>query len=40
MTDHAMIHVENLTKNYGAGKPAVAGVSFDVRAGEDQPTTA
>src|SRR5579863_2424329 len=29
----AMIRVDKLTKHYGA-KPAVAGVSFDVRAGE------
>jgi ABC-2 type transport system ATP-binding protein len=30
----AMIRVEHLTKNYGTPKPAVDGVSFDVRAGE------
>src|SRR5580700_6879474 len=34
MTDRAMIHVEHLTKHYGAAKAAVDGVSFDVRAGE------
>jgi ABC-2 type transport system ATP-binding protein len=35
MTDKVMIHVERLTKDYGVGgRPAVDGISFDVRAGE------
>ena len=34
MTDKVMIHVERLTKDYGSGRPAVDGISFDVRAGE------
>src|SRR5438046_1138523 len=36
MTDQrVMIRVENLTKVYGSNpKPAVAGISFEVRAGE------
>ena len=29
-----MIAVEGLTKDYGTGKPAVAGISFEVRRGE------
>jgi len=32
--DRVMIHVDRLTKSYGAARPAVAGISFDVRAGE------
>jgi ABC-2 type transport system ATP-binding protein len=34
MTDKVMIHVEQLTKDYGTGRPAVDAISFDVRAGE------
>jgi ABC-2 type transport system ATP-binding protein len=36
MTDKVMIHVDRLTKHYGsgAGRHAVDGISFDVRAGE------
>src|SRR4030081_2001699 len=34
MTDKVMIHVEQLTKDYGAGRPAVDAISFDVRNGE------
>src|SRR5262249_40187410 len=34
MTDKVMIHVEQLTKDYGSGRPAVDAISFDVRAGE------
>src|SRR5262249_57885432 len=34
MTDKVMIHVERLTKDYGSGRHAVDGISFDVRAGE------
>jgi ABC-2 type transport system ATP-binding protein len=35
MTDQVMIHVDRLTKDYHtAGRPAVDGISFDVRAGE------
>ncbi|HWE26817.1 MAG TPA: ATP-binding cassette domain-containing protein, partial [Polyangia bacterium] len=29
-----MIHVEQLRKDYGSGRNAVDGISFDVRAGE------
>src|SRR5437762_13536185 len=32
--DRVMIHVDQLTKSYGGARPAVAGISFDVRAGE------
>jgi gliding motility-associated transport system ATP-binding protein len=34
MTDNVMIHVDHLTKDYGAGRPAVDDISFDVRRGE------
>jgi ABC-2 type transport system ATP-binding protein len=34
MPDKVMIHVERLTKDYGAEHPAVDAISFDVRAGE------
>jgi len=34
MTEQVMIHVDRLTKDYGAGRPAVDGISFDVRRGE------
>jgi ABC-2 type transport system ATP-binding protein len=34
MTDKVMIHVEQLSKDYGTGRPAVDAISFDVRAGE------
>ena len=35
MTANVMIHVDNLTKSYGAGaRPAVDAISFDVSAGE------
>ena len=34
MADKVMIHVEQLTKDYGSGRSAVDGISFDVRAGE------
>jgi ABC-2 type transport system ATP-binding protein len=33
-TDRVMIHVDRLLKSYGGARPAVAGISFDVRAGE------
>jgi ABC-2 type transport system ATP-binding protein len=34
MTEKVMIHVEQLTKDYGTGRPAVDAISFDVHAGE------
>ena len=34
MADKVMIHVESLRKDYGSGRYAVDGISFDVRAGE------
>ena len=34
MADKVMIHVEQLRKDYGSGRYAVDGISFDVRAGE------
>jgi gliding motility-associated transport system ATP-binding protein len=34
MTEKVMIHVEQLTKDYGTGRRAVDAISFDVRAGE------
>jgi ABC-2 type transport system ATP-binding protein len=34
MTDKVMIHVDRLTKDYGAGRPAVDAISFQVHAGE------
>ncbi len=34
MADKVMIHVESLRKDYGSGRFAVDGISFDVRSGE------
>src|SRR5690348_12297629 len=34
MTANVMIHVDELTKDYGTGRPAVDKISFDVRRGE------
>ena len=34
MTQNVMIHVDHLTKDYGAPRPAVDDISFDVRQGE------
>jgi ABC-2 type transport system ATP-binding protein len=34
MTNNVMIHVDSLTKVYGANRPAVDNISFDVRSGE------
>ena len=34
MADKVMIHVDQLRKDYGSGRYAVDGISFDVRAGE------
>jgi ABC-2 type transport system ATP-binding protein len=34
MGNNVMIHVDQLTKDYGAGRPAVDSISFDVRRGE------
>jgi ABC-2 type transport system ATP-binding protein len=34
MTNSVMIHVDQLTKDYGTGRPAVDSISFDVRRGE------
>ena len=34
MADKVMIHVDQLRKDYGSGRFAVDGISFDVRAGE------
>ena len=34
MSQNVMIHVDHLTKDYGAARPAVDDISFDVRQGE------